>query len=273
VGDQSVESSPVLYSNSDDGKDFTDEQNVMHSSWYLDGGASIAVLGGPAVPAGSSHIAIVWHAADGSKPAGEENRGVFLALSTDRGQTFAPETRIADANDGACACCGLHAFADFPGHLGILYRRAYKGEERDQTLILQVADNNWQRTRLDPWPAKTCPMSTSDAFVLGDGVLLAWETKGQVWLGKWNGQLIKTMTAAPGKPDNRKHPRVTALPTGEVLLVWTEGTAWDKGGSIAWHQFDADLKPLDNTSGRAEGLPAWGTAAAWPANTGFALIY
>ncbi len=280
-GTMTEESSPVCYAHSDDGKTFSPQQNVMQASWGLDGGASIAVLGGPPVPGGSSsppttsapRIAVVWHGADSSKPSGEQNRGVFLALSTDHGQTFAPETRLADASDGACACCGLHAFADSSGHLGILYRRAFKGAERDETLLMDLGNDKWSRTRLDPWPATTCPMTTSDAFALKDGVLLAWETKGQVWVGKWNGTLVQTMTAAPGKPSTRKHPRVTALSSGEVLLVWTEGTGWEKGGSVAWQAFDALLKPLDNASGHADGLPAWGSAAAWPRGDHFVLTY
>ena len=138
---------------------------------------------------------------------------------------------------------------------------------------MELGNNKWSRTRLDPWHATTCPMTTSDAFVLKDGVLLAWETKGQVWVGKWNGTLVQTMTAAPGKPSTRKHPRVTALSSGEVLLVWTEGTGWEKGGSVAWQAFDALLKPLDNASGHADGLPAWGSAAAWPRGDHFVLTY
>jgi hypothetical protein len=281
-GSMKEEGSPVCYTHSDDGKTFTPQQSVLTSSWYLDGGASIAVLGGsavpaekggPAVPAGSSpRIAIVWHAADASKPPGEQNRGIFIAWSDDRGQTFKPEVRQPDATDGACGCCGLHAFADATGHLGILYRRAFNGSERDETLLLE-REGKWSRTRLDPWPTGTCPMTTSDAFVVKDGVLLAWETQGQVWVGKWNGELVQTMTAAPGKPDKRKHPRVTALPTGEILLAWTEGTAWEKGGSVAWQQFDATLKPVEGASGHAEGLPTWGTAAVMPTGNHFTLLY
>src|ERR1051325_1184529 len=130
------ESSPVCYTHSDDGKKFSAQQSVMQGSWALDGGASIAVLtapsegvpGKPAEPASStaSRIAIVWHGADASKPAGEANRGVFIAWSNDHGQTFMAEARQPDASDGACACCGLHAFEDNTGRLGILYRRAFK---------------------------------------------------------------------------------------------------------------------------------------------------
>jgi hypothetical protein len=262
IGGKTAQSSPVLYSHSDDGKAFTPQTNLMHTSWYLDGGASIAATAG--------RISVLWHAADGSKPSGEENRGVFLTTSTDRGQTFSPELRLKEADDGACACCGLHAFSD-RGRLAILYRRAAQASDRDECFLLEDAKGSFNRTLLDPWPIRACPMTTADAFVTSDAVLLAWETQGQVYVGRWTGKL-ETKASPPGD-QKRKHPRVTARKTGEVLLVWTETPGWGQGGNIAWQEFDKDLKPIEGGSGHAENLPAWGTAAAWPTKTGFAVIY
>jgi hypothetical protein len=66
---------------------------------------------------------------------------------------------------------------------------------------------------------------------------------------------------------------VTALPSGEVLLVWTEGTIFGQGGGVAWQEFDKELKPVDGANGRAEGLPVWGTAAAFPREGRFFVLF
>ena len=39
---------------------------------------------------------------------------------------------------------------------------------------------------------------------------------------------------APGQSGNRKHPVITSNTKGEMILVWTEGTGWKRGGSLAW---------------------------------------
>jgi hypothetical protein len=38
-----------------------------------------------------------------------------------------------------------------------------------------------------------------------------------------------------------------------VLLVWTEGTGWQRGGSLAWQLFDANGQPT-NEKGRVDGI-------------------
>ncbi|MFX5752306.1 hypothetical protein ABTE32_23080, partial [Acinetobacter baumannii] len=58
--------------------------------------------------------------------------------------------------------------------------------------------------------------------------------------------------AAPGDGKKRKHPAVAANDKGETMLVWTEGTEWNKGGSLLWQVFDAAGKPTD-LKGRVEG--------------------
>lgn len=45
--------------------------------------------------------------------------------------------------------------------------------------------------------------------------------------------------ADPGPSQDRKHPVVLANQHGETLLAWTEGTAWQRGGTVAWQLFDS----------------------------------
>jgi hypothetical protein len=60
---------------------------------------------------------------------------------------------------------------------------------------------------------------------------------------------------------------------GEVLLVWTEGTGWQKGGSLAWQVYDGAGRARD-VKKQLPGIPAWSFAAAiaHPDNT-FSIVY
>jgi hypothetical protein len=78
-------------------------------------------------------------------------------------------------------------------------------------------------------------------------------------------------TAPPAGPTedsrHRKHPRIVVGHRGSrVLLVWTEGTAWAKAGSLAWQVFDERSsnrrsRPSSRCSGmelrRSRRSPRW----------------
>src|SRR5207249_6334389 len=114
------------------------------------------------------------------------------------------------------------------------------------------------------------------------GVLAAWETQGQVYYGMIDPATMKpTRTiAAPGvgtarnERQGRKHPAIAGNARGETLLAWTEGTGWQKGGSLSWQLFDRHGKPLEAKGRLAGAVPVWGlaTAVARP-NGGFVIIY
>ena len=68
------------------------------------------------------------------------------------------------------------------------------------------------------------------------------------------------MIEAPGKGTCR-HPAVAVNKNGEILLAWSEGTAWKKGGTLAWQVYDASGKPSGHTGRVVDGIPVWGNAA------------
>ena len=51
-----------------------------------------------------------------------------------------------------------------------------------------------------------------------------------------------------GDAGSRKHPVLAASRDGHVLLLWTEGTGWNKGGRLAWQRFDASGRPLPTST-------------------------
>jgi len=78
--------------------------------------------------------------------------------------------------------------------------------------------------------------------------------------------------AAPGDDRTRKHPALAVAANGDVLLAWTEGTAWKKGGSAAWQMFDVDGHAIGPV-GHAENVPVWGLVAVYARPDGFTILY
>jgi len=134
---------------------------------------------------------------------------------------------------------------------------------------------HFENATVDRWNVGACVMST-EVFAEGpDAVFTAWETKGQVYAGRIDPKTGKVtrLYAAPGEAGSRKHPSIAENARGELLLAWTEGTGWKKGGSLAWQVFNASGTPK-GAVGRADGVPVWGSVAAYARPNGeFTLIY
>jgi hypothetical protein len=268
---------PLLYSRlTDDGTAFEPQRNLIKKAVGLDGGASVAAEG--------QNVWVFWHAPEpGNK--GENNRRVWMVMSGDDGKTFHPkEVAISPAETGVCGCCGLRAYSMDPGRPALLYRSAAGGVHRDAYFLFEtIGTTPFRAIKLDEWETENCPMSTWSIHWIHQGWLAAWETKGQVYYQHigYQGKLSRKL-AAPGKGGNRKHPVVT-YNGRDILLAWTEGTGWNKGGAVAWQVYDrvnegkdqpaAGGRALANLSGRVDGVPVWGCLAAVPQGDRFVLFY
>jgi hypothetical protein len=261
---------PMLYTRLNDaGTAFEPQRNLIRSAVGLDGGGSVAADG-------AGNVYVVWHAPDPGKK-GEGNRRVWVAVSTDEGKTFAPEKAAYAEPTGACGCCGLRAFADRKGTVYALYRGARDMEQRDMYLLTSTdRGKTFRGEDVHPWAINTCPMS-SEAFAEGPGGLVAaaWDTKGQVYFARIDPKTGKRSAAVapPGAGHERKHPAVAVNARGEMLLVWTEGMGWNRGGSLAWQVYDRDGTPTAER-GHAAGVPVWSLVAAFVRPDGrFVIVY
>lgn len=259
---------PVFFSRlNESGTAFEPQRNLMQYATGGDGGISVAADA-------RGNVYSVWHAT-GEEP-GDGHRRVYLALSTDDGKNFAREIPISPAALGACGCCGMRAFADEHGALYVLYRAAAQSIHRDITLLVSTDRGNTFRTLgVAPWELNACPMSTAYLSEGGQRVLAAWEKAGEVYFDQIDPASLKLSPpiAAPGDGNNRKHPAVATNASGQMLLVWTEGTGWSKGGSLGWQLFDNSGAPT-GAEGHAPGIPVWGLPSVFADHQGnFSIVY
>jgi hypothetical protein len=263
-------SAPFLYTRSNaDGSAFEPQRSLTTRSYGIDGGGSIA-----ADAAGNVYAA--WHSLAAGGAGGEDHRLVWIARSTDAGATFAAEQPAWSEATGACACCGVGMFAGPSNMLYLLYRSATALTHRD-IFLLESSDKGrtFRGSRVQSWDLDACPMTSMSIAASGASVLGAWQTAGQVYFGTIDPKAarIPAPIAAPGEGVTRKHPRLAANAKGDVLFVWTEGTAWARGGSLAWQMFDASGRTT-HVKGTAPGVPVWSFAAPIAARDGrFVVLY
>jgi hypothetical protein len=249
---------PMLYSRLNNaGTAFEPQRNLMTTSALLDGGGSLAADG-------VGNVYVAWHALGQEFAQGEDKRRVWVSISGDDGKTFAAEKPAWNENTGACGCCGMRGFADREGNAYFVYRAASDKIKRGMVLLKsQDRGRSFAGVRLDNWEIATCPMS-SEAFAEGpSGIYTAWENDGQIYfLRLQHGKLaIENPKAVPGEGRNRKHPALAINKMGDMIIVWTEGTGWNRGGDLAWQVFDKAGDPTAESGRRPGAIPVWGLPA------------
>jgi hypothetical protein len=258
---------PLFYTRLNDaGNAFEPERNVITYAYGLDGGSSVA-----ADPEGNVYV--TWHAPQPGKTDDEGGRAVFVARSTDEGETFRREAPAISKPTGACGCCGMRAFADSQGDVLALYRAAYEMTNRDETLLLsRDRGKTFEIAYSHHWSIGSCPMSSASISENSGQILAAAETHGRVFFIRLEPKTGKV--SSPVSPETHaKYPVAIGDARGEVLLVWAEDTGWNKGGSVAWQVYDRAGEPL-SAKGRAGGLPTWSLPTAFVGGDGnFTIIY
>lgn len=252
-----TQSAPLLYTRLNAaGTAFEPQRNLINNTMHLDGGGTVAADA-------EGNVYALWHSAPPDNKAGEVGRAVFLARSKDDGKTFEREREVSPEASGACGCCGMRAFADAQGNIFALFRTASTALDRDMMLL--VSRDRGERFKGDyvhRWRIGQCPMSSESFTEAGGRVFGAWETAGPVQFAPLDAKAVKaTAVSGPSMMTKGKHPVVAVNKTGETLVVWTEGTGWQRGGALAWQVFGADGRPAGEPQ-RRDGIPIWGLAAA-----------
>jgi hypothetical protein len=263
---------PLCYTRSTDGGRTFEPQRVVSGDWPMDGGGAVA-----SDVKGNVHL--FWHAGKAMGKGTEIARRIFIRSSENDGKEFAEERVISPEGLGVCACCAMQALATRDGHgVYVLFRSAYdEGKSRNIiSLVSHDSGKTFTHAITDKWTIPACPMSSMALVESTRGVIGAWERAGQVYFGVFDGpaNAPAKVISPQGKGEARKHPVLAVNEAGDILMAWTEGTGWQKGGSLAWQIFNKDLKPVEDKEarGNVSGVPVWsfGGVAAMP--EGFVVV-
>lgn len=259
----------MLYARLNDaGTAFEKQRDLMQGTSDRDGGGTVAADG-------AGNVYVAWHAVK-TGDRDEENRRVWVARSADEGKTFGKGAPAWAEPTGACGCCSTRALADGKGSVYVLYRSATGGSNRDIYLLSSKEKGaEFRGALVHPWKIAACPMSTLARAEGPSGVVAAWDTDGQIYSAtvKPGTAEFTNPEAAPGHGGKRKHPSLAINAKGEMVLAWTEGTGWQKGGALAWQVFDKTGKPTED-KGRAErDIPVWGLPTVAATGEGFTILH
>lgn len=212
---------PMLYSRLNDKGMFEPQRNLMRKTFGLDGGGSVAADA-------EGNVYVAWHGQAAGASEGEGGRRVWLARSSDDGETFAEERAIFDQPTGACSCCGMRLFADSNGNLLALYRSARDVVHRDVYLLASTDRGETFRGKmLHPWEIGACPMSSMFFLEGAHGLLAAWETAEQVFFSAIDVESLRTSepVAAPERPVGENIPSRRKIKLDERSLSGQRATA------------------------------------------------
>jgi len=259
---------PMLYTRlNDKGTAFEPQRNLMLRTFGLDGGGTLAADT-------DGNVYAAWHGKGMGAAKGEAGRQVWVAESHDGGKTFRAEAPAWNGPTGACGCCGMAMFSTREGKLLALYRSATEEVHRDIYLLAsEDKGKSFHGSLVQRWEINACPMSSMSFAENRGTTVAAWQTGGEVFYGEVTADKVSKPVAAPGDGKGRKHPRVARNAKGETLLVWTEGTGWQRGGSLAWQLFDRSGNAMGK-KGAAAGVPVWSFGAVVArADGSFAIYY
>ena len=260
--------SPMLYTRLNDARTaFEPEQNLLHTAYGIDGGGGLAADQ-------QGRVYVFWHAPIPGHQ-GEDSRRVWMTRSEEDGKTFKPEGIVWEQPTGACSCCSLTAYADPSGKLYVLFRSAQQAVHRDMYLLeSQDQGKSFHGAAISNWNVGYCVMS-SEAFASGPkGTIAAWETEKKIHFGLVQADPSKmTDFVVSSTGTNEKYPSVATSRDGLILVSWTEGMGWKRGGSLRWQILDDRGRPLGD-SGAADGVPAWSLVSAYQQKNGnFVVLY
>jgi hypothetical protein len=165
--------------------------------------------------------------------------GLFLHESQDGGGTFTGPKKIVIAD--ACECCASRASFAADGTLLCLYRDK-ADNTRDMFLIQQpkgAAEFMRAKLSVTPWKVNACPMTGGFLAPAPEGLVAAWETRGQVYFARCDVRGQKALTAETmAGTRGGKWPIALAAPDGTVLVTWK------RGNNVEWQMFDTKEQPI-----------------------------
>jgi hypothetical protein len=186
-----------------------------------------AVYSGYPSVAGSPDGSIYAAWLDWRDSGGGDTASVYLARSTDGGQTFGRNVKVAS---GVCPCCrpAVTALADDGVMVG---RNVYPGSVRDMAAAVSTdLGRSFQgpfRVAVDGWRIDGCPDSGATVARVQSRIFVAWLTEGSpnhagirlAWSDD-GGRTFAPPVLASGDVRDANYPAMAVTPEGRALLVF-----------------------------------------------------
>ncbi|MGV2288898.1 sialidase family protein [Trinickia sp. YCB016] len=175
---------------------------------------------------------------------GYDGAAVYYAVSSDGGQTFAPERKVADQT---CECCQIALAIDAEGRVEALWRNVFTGQIRDHALAVLPADANEPvtpvRATFSNWHVEACPHQGPVLAITPDGV------RHMVWFGVVDDKpdVYYSRLDRDGKPLDKPWPIGSGAETAEAPnAMASHATLIAEGGKLwlAWKSFEDDTMRL-----------------------------
>lgn len=176
---------------------------------------------------------------------------LYANVSSDGGKTFG-ETIAIDTTLDPCNCCTTSAVYAADGRVAILYREETNNERDMYFALWDPASNKATKTRISttPWKIDSCPMTYYSLMRSGDGFVVAWPTKGEIYYARLDAE------GKPLAPKETKTPGMNGMRTGLVGLPLNDGRAlivWNKDNKVGW-QFYGERGQASGPTGSTETL-------------------
>ena len=72
---------------------------------------------------------------------------------------------------------------------------------------------------------------------------------------------------------NEKYPALAVNRKSDLLIAWTDGMGWKRGGSVHWQLFD-DSGARVGREGAQDGVPVWSLVGSYARRDGsFVILY
>lgn len=158
---------------------------------------------------------------DGVDRADYRGAAIYTARSTDGGQHFATNRKLADHS---CECCRLGMAVDQDGMPVVFWRHVFGRNVRD--FALARLDAPVQRATEDGWEIDACPHHGGNLAIDNAGLRhIVWFTGAEKTFGlhyrRIEGERLGP-TLAFGNPDRQAgHPAISALGQ-QIWIVWRE---------------------------------------------------
>ena len=233
----------VRYSRSlDGGRSFEPFKTI--SSMSGDDGVTMAADG-------LGNVVAFWHVMVAPPPDVPQATWLFLARSTNNGETFGASERVNITNltGVACSMCMTRARVGQGGSVYLAFRSAM-GNIRDFYMLKgNISENQFTAIRInqDNWNIDYCPMVGPElTFDPYGRALCAFMTSNRVYwaISDPPHNDFRLHVATPTGENNEIFPTVTANRHGETLFVWQVGPMSTSGtATVEWARYNIDGTP------------------------------